>query len=392
MKKKYLLFVIVISAFFMLQSGFAQTPVMNELYSRGIPETDPDWIEIYNPSATSVDIAGYKIYDSGGFNGTKPKKEFPSGSVIPANGFLFIIVDDTSASGFGLSSGGEKVWFENASGIVIDSVDLIAVTDTSASYGRLPDGSSNWQILIPRTRGASNYVLSADVVINELYSRGIPATDPDWIEIYNPSSTSVDITEYKIYDSGGFNGTKPKKEFPSGSVIPANGFLFIIVDDTSASGFGLSSGGEKVWFENASGIVIDSVDLIAITDTATSYGRLPDGSTNWQILNPRTRGFSNVVTDVENEFNSISEYRLNQNYPNPFNPSTTISFTIPATSNVSLKVFNVLGKEVATLVHETKSAGNYSINFNASGLSSGVYFYQLTTDNFTSTKKFILLK
>jgi hypothetical protein len=83
---------------------------------------------------------------------------------------------------------------------------------------------------------------------------------------------------------------------------------------------------------------------------------------------------------------------LNQNYPNPFNPTTTISFTIPSTSNVSLKVFNILGKEVATLVNESKSAGNYSINFNASGLSSGVYFYQLTTDNFTSTKKFILMK
>ena len=138
--------------------------------------------------------------------------------------------------------------------------------------------------------------------------------------------------------------------------------------------------------------LIDSVDLVAITDTATSYGRLPNGSSNWQILNPRTRGFSNVVTDVEDEFNTISEYRLNQNYPNPFNPTTNISFTIPATSNVSLKVFNILGREVATLINETKSAGNYSINFNASGLSSGVYFYQLTTDNFTSTKKFTLMK
>jgi hypothetical protein len=62
------------------------------------------------------------------------------------------------------------------------------------------------------------------------------------------------------------------------------------------------------------------------------------------------------------------------------------------TSNVSLKIFNVLGKEVAELVNESKSAGNYSINFNASGLSSGVYFYQLTTANFTATKKFILMK
>lgn len=229
-------------------------------------------------------------------------------------------------------------------------------------------------------------------VINELFSRGIPATDPDWIEIYNPTTLSIDITGYKIYDNGGYNGTKPKKEFPSGSIIPANGFLFIIVDDTAASGFGLSSNGEKVWFENASGAVIDSVDLVAVTDSAASYGRLPDGSANWQILVPRTRGFSNVVTDVEDDYSTVYHYQLNQNYPNPFNPTTTISFTIPASSNVSLKVFNILGKEVATLVNEIKSAGNYSINFDASGLSSGVYFYQLTTDNYTTTKKFTLMK
>jgi predicted extracellular nuclease len=390
MKKKYLLFVIVISAFFMLQSGFAQTPVINELYSRGTA-VELDWIEIYNPTASSIDITGYKIYDSGGFNGTKPKKLFPGGSVIPANGVLVIITDDTDPSGFGLSSSGEKVWFEDASGTLLDSVDLIAITDTATSYGRMPDGSANWQILNPRTRGTLNNPAVVTVVINELFSRGT-AAELDWIEIYNPATSSIDITGYKIYDSGGFNGTKPKKLFPGGSVIPANGFLVIITDDTDPSGFGLSSSGEKVWFENASGTVIDSVDLVAVTDTSASYGRLPDGSANWQILVPRTRGFSNVVTDVENEFNSISEYRLNQNYPNPFNPTTTISFTIPATSNVSLKVFNILGKEVATLVNETKSAGNYSINFNASGLSSGVYFYQLTTDNFTSTKKFTLMK
>lgn len=390
MRKNYLLLFVVFTAFIMLQSGFAQTPVINELYSRGTA-AELDWIEIYNPSTSSIDITGYKIYDSGGNAGTKPKKLFPGGSVIPANGFLVIITDDTDPSGFGLSSSGERVWFEDASGIVIDSVDLVAITDTATSYGRLPDGSANWQILNPRTRGTSNYLLSVGVVINELYSRGT-AAELDWIEIYNSTAASVDITGFKIYDSGGFNGTKPKKAFPSGSVIPANGFLVIITDDTDPSGFGLSSSGEKVWFEDASGIVIDSVDLVAITDTATSYGRLPDGSSNWQILNPRTRGFSNVVTDVEDDFNGISEFKLNQNYPNPFNPSTTISFTIPATGNVSLKIFNILGKEVAVLVNETKSAGNYSINFNASGLSSGVYFYQLTTNNFTSTKKFTLMK
>ena len=199
----------------MLQSGFAQTPVMNELFSRGTA-AELDWIEIYNPTASSVDITGYKIYDSGGNLGTKPKKEFPAGSIIPANGFLVIITDDTDPSGFGLSSSGEKVWFEDASGTIIDSVDLVAVIDTAASYGRLPDGSSNWEILVPRTRGFSNSPVTATVMMNELFSRGTSA-ELDWIEIYNPTVSSVDITGYKIYDSGGNLGTKPKKEFPAGS-------------------------------------------------------------------------------------------------------------------------------------------------------------------------------
>ncbi len=390
MKKNYLLLFVSMFAFFMMQTGFAQSPLINELYSRGIA-TEPDWIEIYNPASTTIDITGYKIYDSGGQSGSKPKKLFPAGSVIPANGFLAITVDDTAASGFGLSSGGEKVWFENAGGTIIDSVNLIAVVDTAASYGRLPDGSANWQLLVPRTRGFSNNPITSIVMMNELFSRGTTA-EPDWIEIYNPAAVSVDITGYKIYDSGGNAGTKPKKEFPAGSIILANGFLAITVDDTAASGFGLSSSGEKVWFENAAGTIIDSVDLIAVTDTAASYGRYPDGSSNWQILIPRTRGTANMFTDVENDVQQPLEFTLNQNYPNPFNPATTIGFTIPTTSNVSLKIFNILGKEVVTLVNEVKGAGSHSVIFNAGDLSSGVYFYKLSANGLNATKKFVLIK
>ncbi len=88
-----------------------------------------------------------------------------------------------------------------------------------------------------------------------------------------------------------------------------------------------------------------------------------------------------------------SQYKLEQNYPNPFNPSTVINFSIPGSSKVSLKVYNSLGKEVAVLLDEFKAAGNYSYNFNASsGLTSGIYFYTLTSDNFIDTKKFILVK
>ncbi|HSR16958.1 MAG TPA: T9SS type A sorting domain-containing protein [Ignavibacteriaceae bacterium] len=86
------------------------------------------------------------------------------------------------------------------------------------------------------------------------------------------------------------------------------------------------------------------------------------------------------------------DYSLSQNYPNPFNPTTNFEFRISNFGLVVLKVFDVLGKEVATLVNEEKHAGVYVIKFDASNLASGVYFYQLKANNFIDTKKFMLLK
>lgn len=85
-------------------------------------------------------------------------------------------------------------------------------------------------------------------------------------------------------------------------------------------------------------------------------------------------------------------YALKQNYPNPFNPSTMISYSLPNNTFVTLKVFDVLGNEVATLVNEEKPAGNFEVEFNASGLSSGIYFYRIQTESFVDTKKLIMLK
>ena len=85
-------------------------------------------------------------------------------------------------------------------------------------------------------------------------------------------------------------------------------------------------------------------------------------------------------------------YSLSQNYPNPFNPSTSIKFTMPKGDNVKLVVFDILGREVKTLVNEFKSSGSYEVNFDASTLSSGVYFYRLEAGEFTDTKRMLLVK
>jgi plastocyanin len=86
------------------------------------------------------------------------------------------------------------------------------------------------------------------------------------------------------------------------------------------------------------------------------------------------------------------EFELNQNYPNPFNPSTRISYAIPSASFVNLKVYDIIGNEITVLINEEKQAGNYQIDFNATELTGGVYFYQLLTGPFVETKKMILMK
>ncbi len=85
-------------------------------------------------------------------------------------------------------------------------------------------------------------------------------------------------------------------------------------------------------------------------------------------------------------------YSLKQNYPNPFNPSTKIEFLIPIKEHVILKIYDILGDEITTLLDEEMLSGSHKIEFNASSLSSGIYFYKITAGVFTDTKKFILLK
>ena len=98
------------------------------------------------------------------------------------------------------------------------------------------------------------------------------------------------------------------------------------------------------------------------------------------------------TADVKQETEIPSNYFLKQNYPNPFNPSTKISYSIPAISFITLKVYDLLGNEVATLVNEEKPSGTYEVEFSAIGLTSGIYFYKLTAGNFSETKKMILMK
>lgn len=118
------------------------------------------------------------------------------------------------------------------------------------------------------------------------------------------------------------------------------------------------------------------------TASATDY--------NYMIDNYMT----STITNIQNNHNSVivSDFDLEQNYPNPFNPVTTIRWSIPVQSHVTIKVFNLLGKEISVLVNETQQPGSYEVKFDASKLTSGIYFYRLQAGSFIETKKLVLLK
>ena len=177
MKINFTFFIILAAVVLISQNNFSQNIKMNEIFPRGTAG-NLDWIEIYNSSSVAINIGGYKIYDSGGRNGTKPKKLFPTGTVVPAYGYTVIITDTADfvgdLSGFGLSSNGEWVWLEDTSGVVIDSVLFSATATVNESYGRAPDGGP-WKLLSTVTRGKSNVVLT-DLLLPQ-YIQGVNGTN-----------------------------------------------------------------------------------------------------------------------------------------------------------------------------------------------------------------------
>jgi len=137
------------------------------------------------------------------------------------------------------------------------------------------------------------------------------------------------------------------------------------------------------------------VSLHVFSDMTIDSGYVQLQAGTFKNPNQRITVDFKAVTDPTidvDDVSLVSTYALSQNYPNPFNPSTKINYSVGEPGFVQLKVYNVLGVEVATLINEQKIAGNYSANFNATKLSSGVYFYTITVNDFTQTRKMILEK
>ena len=155
----------------------------------------------------------------------------------------------------------------------------------------------------------------------------------------------------------------------------------------------------EVCYNNAAWTAYSNVNASNATNMMVGYSTdLPTGdgcTAAWTagVLTYRDNLCFTIVTDVEKSpINVPATYSLKQNYPNPFNPVTKINYEIPKQGFVSLKVFDILGREVRTLVNDVKSPGSYSVDFNGIDLSSGVYFYRLEANGFSDIKRMMLIK
>ena len=151
----------------------------------------------------------------------------------------------------------------------------------------------------------------------------------------------------------------------AGELVDANGTVVDFNNGTSSNPFTLTAPGPGNYVVNA------------------GY----PGPLRWD-----SASVSITVTDIGDDASNPTMFKLFDNYPNPFNPSTTVRYSIPEASFTSIKIYDALGNEVSSLVNETKQAGTYEVEFNASDLSSGIYYYTLQAGSFSETKKMILLR
>lgn len=260
--------------------------------------------------------------------------------------------------------------------------------------------------------------LSGSVVINEINYNSADHFDPkDWVEFYNDSNFAFDLSNWTFRDSFGTH----EFIFPQGSTLAAHDFLVLCRDTTAflryfptvkplaaEFDFGLDNAGEPLYLFNTTGQLVDYVPYDDIApwpikadgngSTLILKSPLLDNSkaSNW-LASPfyGSPGLKNdVLTDVKKLASQMpSSFVLEQNYPNPFNPTTTITFRIPVREKVLIRVFDITGREVATLLNKMIEPGEYHINWNAgTTFSSGIYFYQISSKGFSQTRTMLLLK
>lgn len=343
---------------------------------------------------------------------------------IDKNGTLWVGFSDFA----GVSSFDGTTWTNynsQNSGLPENSVWSIAVDSNNVKWfgtwgGLAKFDGTNWTVYSVANSGISNdiiYSLAIDKN-NAVWAgtnHGISKFDGSSWTNYNSSnsdyqgfvnlSLTIDKngniwagTEYKgIYKFDGTGWTNYTKNL-TGLDYYGDGIASIFSDPSG-----------NIWATNSSAIIKydgtnweywNGSDTVGVSGYPYRVVFLDDSSNVWTGSNGLVEFTGNsflrynlsIIAGIDNNENIPGTYFISQNYPNPFNPSTEIEYQIPKESFVVIKIYDSIGREVRTLVNKDKPAGNYRVTFNATSLSSGVYFYRITAGSYTSVKKMILMK
>ncbi|MFH0736775.1 MAG: T9SS type A sorting domain-containing protein [bacterium] len=263
-------------------------------------------------------------------------------------------------------------------GTTLQSFDVDVTFDISDLTG--VSNPSKLRIL-KRNNSSANWAIWSDFSL--VNSTTIRANNVTSFSEFGIGSTSENPLPVELVSfTGIFTNNKVKLNWSTATEINNYGYEIERLKKESNS-----NGWTKIGFINGAG------NSNSVKDYSYIDEKIFDGKYLYRLKQIDLDGKYEYSNQIEVLVNQIpTEYVLNQNYPNPFNPSTTISFSIPNDGFVTLKIYDLLGKEITELVNQKLSAGNYKYNFDASNLTSGIYFYTIGCNDFTSTKKMILAK
>ena len=383
------------------------------LYTATIPavSTDSAMVNFYISATDNDSLIGYSPSDT-----------------VSSNYFYQVLdgtlkIRDVQYSPYGGGYSGYNGYYVTLTGVVTaDSSDLPGFGSSTPLRIYMQDGKGPWTGILIGTKGSKgtdvlkfergdnvtvtgviieNYgVTSIDslttIVIN---SQNNPLPDPVDLTtgtIDKNSNGKVDAEQYEsvLIDYKNVNVTDDNADGDSGPISTNHGEIYV-TDGSGDTRVELQDGNhhyENLWDATLANDP-NNIQVKLGSTFSELRGILYYSFSNYKLAPRKDDDFVGFVTDVKKD-NGVKPitYNLSQNYPNPFNPSTIINFSIPKESMVTLKIYNILGQEVKTLVNDSKAPGNYSVSFNASSLSSGIYLYTIRAGNFFQVKKMLLLK
>ena len=302
------------------------------------------------------------------YNGTGNYTDYANSIAVDGTGNVYI-TGESSASGLGsadyttikYNSSGIQQWISRLSE---GSGQSIAVNDSGNVY------------VTGTFYGDTGNVLDYGTI--KYNSNG----EQLWFASYNGPGNIGDYGKSLALDKSG-NVYVTGSSYVFGTSGSSNNYATIKYNSQGIQQWAAVYNGPGNYYDGATSIAVDSSGYLYVTGYSTGSGTGYDYAT---IKYSQSTGIAQTSSEIPDQ------YSLSQNYPNPFNPVTNLEFGISDLGFVSLKVYDILGKEIITLVNEKLSPGNYKVEFDGSGLTSGVYFYRLTVGEFTDTKRMMLVK